>query len=140
MSTYTIGAASEADTGSYDIVVTNACGSATSAAGTIAITPLSIAMAQAMGRRGGDWLDVVLSVVAESMPALDSSKAVVAGLPQPEQKGDAAVLEPLATAPAQARQDFANGAGALLVLVRKFGDPRSDARPPPTPRHGHRIV
>jgi tetratricopeptide (TPR) repeat protein len=86
------------------------------------------ALASAMARRGGDWFDVVLSVVAEPMPALGPTKAVVAGLPEPEKKGVGGVLDAFAAASPQARQDFANATGALLATLRTFGDPKADAK------------
>jgi tetratricopeptide (TPR) repeat protein len=86
------------------------------------------ALAQAMTRRGGDWFDVVLSAVGEPMAPLDPLKLVIAALPEPEKKSVPAILEALAAAPAQARQDFANASGALLAAVRTFGDPRADAK------------
>jgi hypothetical protein len=86
------------------------------------------ALAQAIARRPGDWFDVVLSVVAEPMPPLEPTRALIAALPDPERSGVAAVLDSLVSGPGPGRQGFAVAFGALSAPIRAFGEPRADAK------------
>src|SRR5262249_11103843 len=86
------------------------------------------ALAAAIARRWGDWFDVVLSAVAEPMPPLEPTKALVAGLPDPEKKGVAAVLDAVAAAPAATGQAFAAAAPGLAGALRAFADPHTDPK------------
>src|SRR5262245_42858574 len=85
-------------------------------------------LSQALARRGGDWFDVVRSVVAEPMPALEPTKALIAALPEPEQKGVKALLDQIAAAPPATRQSFAAALGALMAVTRTFADSRGDPK------------
>jgi tetratricopeptide (TPR) repeat protein len=86
------------------------------------------ALAQALARRPGDWFDVVLTVVAEPMPPLEPTRALVAALPEPERAGLGGILDALGAGPPAARQAFAAGLGAQAAAARAFGDPRADAK------------
>jgi predicted outer membrane repeat protein len=72
--TYAIGSAASGDAGSYDCVVTNACGSVTSSAATLTISDILYVRAGAAGANTGKtWADAFTSLQS----ALQSTRATV---------------------------------------------------------------